>query len=469
VITHDDLGINAREAFNQSSNQQRQEFILEKVLAAAYDQLPVNASALRSTLTATEAGKVYDGYLSASPSTAQTAALRNYGVGPKLSHADQPTRLAPQPDCQVFETIRAMLEERKGAELAVWRIYERLSAPPYGLPYVVIQLYLLAFVRRGDPRVELTLKRDHKLKTRDGKPLTRERLNAASLVELDWRAGIERAFDVLMPGVGPSWNDALSYARELVNDLHTSTEQTDIEAQNKRLQDALEGLTKEIHDARDAPATLERSLDSKLSSDDREALQRLEKLAGDESAGYAPFCERAHDLFATPDALRDALRVRSRSSNLARQAAEINETKAYLDATALRVEDRALAVDREILLTQLSLQSLAAQPHVWPGLQANFEKFKSDYRNEYWKYHRDTNAALIKLSADLDAAPRQLGALALLNELEELGEPLGERLQPCPVSNYLESRAAPGFLCCKPPPHSNRPHTEKTQDARFTE
>lgn len=460
VITQSDLGINARDVFNQMSNEQRLRFIVEKVLAAAYDQLPLNASALRSTLTAAEVGKVCDGYFGASPNTAQTAALRNYGLGLKLSHPDQPARFAPQADCKVFEIIRAMIEERKGAELAVWRIYERLSTPPYGLPYVVIQLYVLAFLRHGDPRVELTLKRDHKLKMRDGKSLTRDRLNAATVIELDWRPGIERAFDVLMP-LGPGgWNDAVPYARELVNDLHTSADQLDIEAQTARLQTALVTLDKEIHDSRDALGTLERSLSGTLGDDDREALAQLEKLSTGSETGHTAFYEQSQALFATPDALRDTLRAHSRLRDLASQAAEINEMKRYLEATSLRAEDRNLAADRDSLLAQLSLPSLEAQPGLWSGLQANFQQFKARYHNEYLKHHRDTNEALQELAQTLAAAPPQLRALALLNKVEELGEPRGEGLeaqherlrrcvQPCPVSNYLEVNTDAAPVCAR--------------------
>ena len=60
--------------------------------------------------------------------------------------------------------IERMLEEREGAELPVWQLYDKLSTMPYGLPYVVIQLYLLAFVRRGAPRVDLLLKARHSLR-----------------------------------------------------------------------------------------------------------------------------------------------------------------------------------------------------------------------------------------------------------------------------------------------------------------
>jgi len=364
VITQGDLGINARDAFNQMSNEQRLRFIVEKALAAAYDQLPLNASALRSTLTPVEAGKVCDGYFGPAPSAAQTAALRNYGLGLKLSHPEQPTRFAPQADCKAFEIIRAMLEERKGAELPVWRIYERLSAPPYGLPYVVVQLYLLAFVRHGDPRIELVLKHDHKLKARDGKLLTRDRLNAATVIELDWRPGIERAFDVLMP-LGPGgWNDAVPYARELVSGLHTSSDQLDIEAQSARLREALVNLGQEIRDYRDPLGTLERSLRGTLNEGDREALAQLEKLAKEGEAGYTAFYEQCQAPFDKPDDLRDALRVHSRLRELARQAAEINEVRNYLEATSLRTEDHSLAADRESLLAQFSLQSLAAQPNL---------------------------------------------------------------------------------------------------------
>ena len=89
--------------------------------------------------------------------TRQSDHLLNVRAANMSAFPDRPDHFAPQAP-RVFDLIQAGLEDRGGAELPVWQLYDKLSAMPYGLPYVIIQLYLLAFVRRGDPRVDLLLK-----------------------------------------------------------------------------------------------------------------------------------------------------------------------------------------------------------------------------------------------------------------------------------------------------------------------
>jgi hypothetical protein len=102
-----------------------------------------------------------------------------------------------------------------------------------------------------------------------------------------------------------------------------------------------------------------------------------------------------------------------------------------------------------ILLTQIDLSSLAAQPHLWSGVWATFEDFKRRYRNEYQKFHRDTNNALVKIQQSLTDVPSHLRALALMNGITELGPAIGTDLEarytelcqgllPCTVSDYLQ-------------------------------
>jgi len=100
---------------------------------------------------------------------------------------------------------------------------QNLSRPPYGLPYAVIQLLLLAFVRYRNPRVELTLKLRHDLQTRTGKVIAQNRLTSSTVVELTWKPNIQEKFDSLIPGVGPSWNDTLVYAKLVLDELRQLT------------------------------------------------------------------------------------------------------------------------------------------------------------------------------------------------------------------------------------------------------
>lgn len=429
VITRDGLAISARDAFGRGGgNEARIAHVVEPLLLAAYTALPIEHDGLRGTLTPAEAGKLFAGYFDSSPSAAETAAARNYGVGLGLSHADQPARFAPQSP-RVLKLIEDMLSERGGAELPVWQVYDRLSAMPYGLPYVVIQLYLLAFVRRGAPRVDLLLKPRHTLRGRDRQPLGRDRLTAGNVIDVEWKPGLESGFDALVPALGPTWNDTLPWAREIADDLRASTDQTDLEAQTVRLRSALAALKPEVAAQRHSLETLAAALAARLPAPATEALDKLDGLTASAPADHAAFHERATEVFdSRPEALREAMQTFTRLRALASLALEIATVKRYLDDVALRPGDGDLAADRMTLAAQLSLDELAARPEAWDRLRADFGRFRGRYQTTYQKHHRDYYQAVARLHDELAAAPRQLDALGLLNRIEGLGAPLGDDL-----------------------------------------
>ncbi len=430
VITRDDLAISARDAFGRGGgNDARIAHIIEQMLLNAYSQLPVETDQLRRTLTSTEAGKVFAGYFDKDPSSAAAAAVRNYGVALGFSHPDRPARFAPQSP-RVFGLIEEMLAERDGSELPVWQLYDKLSAMPYGLPYVVIQLYLLAFVRRGSPRVDLLLKARHKLRNRDRKSISRDRLTAGTVTDLDWRPSLEDNFDALVPALGPTWNDTLAYAREIAKDLRATTDQTEIEAQTKRLCSALETLQGDVETQRRNLEALAGTLATDVPDEAAQALGQLEQLVAKLPASHADFHEQVEKAFdAGPEALRAAMQTFTRLHTLGGMAAEVGVAKRYLDDVALRSSDRELSADRMTLLAQLDLAALVERPETWERLREELKQFKARYQNAYQKHHRDYYKALERLREDLANTPRQLTALGLLNRVEDLGAPLGDGLE----------------------------------------
>lgn len=446
VITRDDLAISARDAFGRGgTNEGRIAQVVEQVLINAYPQIPVAAEQLRNTLNATEAGKVFAGYFDLNAPKAAQSALRNYGVALGLSHPDRPEHFAPQAP-RVFELIETMLAEKGGTELPAWQLYDRLAAVPYGMPYVVIQLYLLAFVRRGAPRVDLLLKTRHKLRARDRQEITRDRLTASTVADLEWKPGLESSFDAIVPARGPTWNDTLGYAREIADDLRATTDQGEIETQTDRLRGALESLRGDLVQQRRSLEALANSLAAELPGAARTAMQKLEQLAAEPPGNHADFYERAGEVFESrPEGLREAMETFGRLRSLGGMAAEIGAARRYLDDVALRPADGALAADRMTLHAQLGLDGLVQRPETWERLREDLKNFKLRYQNDYQKHHRDYYAALERLRGDLADAPRRLKALGLLNRIEGLGQPLGDgletrfenlaaRLAACPVT-----------------------------------
>jgi Skp family chaperone for outer membrane proteins len=448
VTTRDNLGIATREIFSKVGFEGQISLLTEKILSACYKQPLFDWGLLHSTLTATEAGKLFEGYFSKSPGPAQMTATKNYGIGLGLSTSAQPTQFAPQKSAQALEVISELLTAEKDNELKVYKICEALSRPPYGLPYVVIQIYLLSFLRRGNPRVELSLKPNHKIRTRDNRPLPQNRINAATITDLQWKPDLWPSLDSLIPAVGPHWNDVLDYGRLIVDDLRATVVQTEIEVESKRLLERLQRASEELTTHEGTLQVLQRTLGADIPKQDQEILANLKTLF-ETRASHETFYEKAVELFQSPDTLKSAMQAYGRLKELSGLTAQIGEVQKYLQFLSVRDNERELKAQRTTLQTRLDLPSLAAQPHLWGGIQATFDDFKKRYRNEYQKFHRDTNAALSKIKKDLTDTDAGLNALALLNTINELGQAVGDNLknrydemihglEPCPVINYLE-------------------------------
>jgi len=447
VITRDNLGIATREIFGKVGFDGQVSLLVEKILSACYMQPLFQWSLLRSTLSSSEAGKLFEGYFGKSPAPAQITATKNYGVGLGLSTADQPSQFAPQQSAAALEKIAELLAAERGGELKIYKVLDALSKPPYGLPYVVILIYLLAFVRRGNPRVDISLKFNHKIRTRDNRPLPQNRINAAAITEIQWKPDLWSWMDAIVPATGPHWNDVLEYGRLIVDDLRATVNQSEIETESQRLLERLERISNELTQHQNSVGSLQRTLNVELPQQYQMILTNLKHLL-EERGSYEAFYYKAVELFQSPDTLKDAMQTYGRLKELSGSAGQIGEVHHYLNQVSLKDSDRELKAQRMAILTQIDLASLAAQPHLWNGIWANFEDFKRRYRNEYQKFHRDTNDALAKIQQSLVDVPGHLHALNLLNGITELGPAVGEELakryaelcqglEPCPVSEYL--------------------------------
>jgi hypothetical protein len=445
IVTRDNLGISPRDAFGRGGGtEQRIASIVDSVLQTIYRDLPIDPNQLRDVLTPAEARKVFEGYFNSQARTAEKAALRSYGVGLGLSHRDAPERFDPQSP-PVFAMIEELLAARAGGDLPIWQIYDRLSGGTIGLPYIAIQLYLLAFVRRGQPRVDLQLKARHNLRTRNAQPLNRDRLTASSVVDLEWKSGLDEKFDALVPSSGPVWNDVLAYAREIVDGLRTTTNQVEIEQQSLRLGEELKRLREEVGARQRTLDILANTLSASLPPAATETLQKLNQLTTSPIDGYTEFYEQAEAVFAgRPDTLRACMQMYARLGDLAAVTADVGFVKRYLDDVELRSADSALSADRMTLQAQIALDGLIGTPGLWPRLRGDFDQFAGRYRNEYRKHHRDYYLALESLRESLAGASARLESLALLNRIEGIGAPAGadlerryrdldQRLAPCPV------------------------------------
>lgn len=187
--------------------------------------------------------------------------------------------------------------------------------------------------------------------------------------------------------------------------------------------------------------------------------------------GLGPVPLQPGEVFATPDIrpgldrlarslLDQALAAWQRLGPLAEAAPQIEAARAYLQGASLGLGEAELAMDRASLLEQINLDNLAANPHLWPSLQALFGWFRSRYSSLYQGHHTRYHQELAQGQARLREARLKLEALRRLNSIPELGLPLGppqERYQalvegtrPCPnMGAALSLEAQPRCPLCR--------------------
>ncbi|MFW6116530.1 MAG: hypothetical protein ACOC6F_02280, partial [bacterium] len=342
-----------------------------------------------------------------------------------LAQAENPKRFAPD-SAAVLDLIGEMLDEAGGGELPTWRTYEKLSSPPYGLPYALISLYLLCFVRHNqEPVVNLHLKPDHKLRLRSGDPPAHNLLRRGNVVQLTWKSGLERWFDLLAP-TEDVWPQVVSFGRVLRDDLVVGEDASAVEQQQARLTETLADVGEKTEQTTRQLGLLSTALGRSLVADDQAALNRIEAVS--QADTYQSFYDRLTETYTQPEALQEDMATFGRLSELAAATAEIQAVKNYVDQIEADALPPELAGDRMAIQEQLKLKTLAAQPSIWPSIKAQFKNLRNRYRSIYQIHHRDTYEAIGKIQDDLADVPRRLKGLQWLNSIKPLGHPLGESL-----------------------------------------
>ena len=316
------------------------------------------------------------------------------------------------------------------------------------------------------------MKSDHKLHRRNGTALTADRLTQATVVDLDYKPGLDRYFDALVVAAGPAWNDAVVFAREISQELRASTDPAVIEDQASRLQKALADLQQEVRNTKRNLDILAQTIGQPMPAAASLTLAGLNKLVETAEVGYSAFLAEASTSYQSPSALGDQKRLFAKLRQASGLAAEVAQVKHYLDAAQLRSSDQELIGEKLSLRGRMSLDSLLSQPEQWAAILDSFDSFKRNYRNTYQKHHRDVQTEMGKLQNLIQEVPRRLRALTLLNGIEDLGEPVASDLPSRFEGLRTSVRTCPvpvGSLTMENAPTCNTCNLSLTLDAPKTE
>jgi hypothetical protein len=440
VLTKERLPIDAKEVFSTPDNEKRFQLIASVILSYAYPRLPIDTSALKKTLSPSDVAKVCDGCFGTGDNPEAIEALENFSVALGLARPENPLEFDPR-NCPLFPILAQMLEEGDGG-LDARELYCQLGSS-YGLPWPLITLYLLCFVRHYRPEIELQLKPGAALYLRSGESAPLAKLTTNLVPQIWWSSGLEQAFDRLCYRSPPSWNEVLPYVRFLCLELKPAALVGEVREQEMVLLKELGGLKTAI-------SGIESDLDSlspKLGKHPPgvlEALKRLSPIA--QAKDCLHFYALVEKGYATPDAFGEDIALCRRLAQLRDMAAEIVAVKSYLDDVVLGEGQRELDMDRVSILGQLTLENLVPNIHLWDSVKALFDWFKSRYRALYLAHHRDYHQEMASFRLVLEDSKPEVDALRRLNSIAELGLPVGQELideyqgllanvSPCPVAD----------------------------------
>ncbi|MBI3968437.1 MAG: hypothetical protein HY329_22610, partial [Chloroflexi bacterium] len=460
IVTRSGLNVDPVAVFSRPQQRDRLAHLVSALFEHAFPNRPFADFRGNAPLTQNAgAQQVFEGLFKKQAPKKAIDAVLNFGTGlglttsadAKAFNADQALALQSLRDW--FQSARA-----NGENLPAWQVYDRFAA--LGVPTRVATLYLLAFVRRPSEGADLILKQGARV-TVTGVPGPVTRLTSALIPHLEWTSQVAdgQAFDALAPRTVVDWGTALDWLRLVEPDLKATNSPEEIEEQADRALAATRKFAEATTSARDTLTRLAQTLDQTAPHQYVDALAAIARLGEVES--YSDLYERAQDLSdRRREEFAGVVAAARAAVDLVPPALAIQDAVRYLRDLDGRL-DGDLEFERANLLRQLTLPALLAGG--WPRLEASFAAFRGRYRTQYQKFHRDRVAEVTAVAAEHAGLAPRLTALERLDQIEQLGMPVGAGLRarwqqagmglaPCdvPVSAVTVEEAPVCSVCQAP-------------------
>ena len=429
-----DLGLAPREAFTGANPELWASRIALTILTRAYQHPLWDSGACPHPFTLEDARTIAQGLFQADPEARPL--VESFCPGLNITTADNPSILDPQRS-RVFQIFQEMLEEGGGA-VASADLFQRLVHQA-GLTPPLFSLYLLACLRVS--RCEVELVPDNKVKLRSGEPMVGGSLTWDLVPEIELADDLWRALGTIATGQPPSWNALIPYATSLIQGLMPYTTPEQMEADERRLMEAIASVSARVSSAtkalRELPATSGQSLE--------DTFETLDKVQWTCSASdQVEFYLRVQDSFQSPSSFHSSLALLESCEAVAGLADQIVSVCSYLDAILSHPSEGELPLDYSTLRYQIDLGHFIANPPLWQSVNAEFQLLKQRHIRQYLEHHKTYNADLVSLTNRLDTVRPQVQALEQLTRIQELGEPVGAdiptrslelegSLRPCPL------------------------------------
>ena len=352
------------------------------------------------------------------------AIIEELGPGLGLSTQGSPRTLDPA-GCPVFRVIEGLLEAGGGA--VSWESVLGSLSHAYGLTRPLAQMFLISFLFRGGPEVELLLHPSHGLRLVSGQNFVSDRVVRELTPLVDWPEELAGRVEGLGAPTPISWLGTLPYIFLLAPELERLQEQNPAEGE-ELLQRSLTRLSERLEGCQETVRELEAFLPNPNSEEVAAGLSRLRDLCG--SGAAAEVYQRARRDFGSPGRLTHRLEMLDNIEGLRALLDDLNLAAVYLDASEAAPGLDQISLHRIGLLAQLTLPNLVGSGAAATSFLAQFDRYRTDYSRAYRAHHRDYHRGLPPLVLRLEDAQLQLAALAHLDLIPELGAPEAGGLQP---------------------------------------
>lgn len=430
VSTQQSLAIDEKRVFASESLDRIFATLVNSLLSNAYQTPLLDSLSFKKDFSANDAKKVFDGLFKKDPAPASLSACENFGPGLGLSKATSPKAFDPEVN-SVFGYFKKRLVE-ENYEVPVWKLYQELTSPPYGLIREIVTLNLLCFVRYGDPSVEIRLKDGHR------QPIRGSRITSFNVPEMEWRGKFEEDFDILSRSTEVGWNDVVPFARVVApeQDLKTATKPEDVTEQEERMLLSFKSTVDRVPSVSRSLEALWNAFGAKFQG--ATTLKNMQDICSSKS--YLEFHEAVTDIYSGDIKALEAEASAFRNFvQLSDQSTVILSMRSYLEQAELPSDDARRALVKASIQNQLDLDAIIKDLSKLERIIARqFEEFKKDYGPLYQIHHREYYAKLSNARKQLEAAESRVETIARLNRLNiklapnktEYSNLLG-KYQPC--------------------------------------
>ena len=385
------------------------------LILSAYPSLPLDHSAFPEILTSERMEALYRVLFQGEDDSMGVA--RGFGPGLGFTRREAPA-LFDARECPALTIILGHLESRAGEASAEEML--RVLTFTHGLTRPLAALYLMAFVRQVHAEIELAP--EHRLDDCHGGRFLSDRITWDLVSEVLFSQSLVQHLGVLRLRAAPAWNTILPYATLLLEGLTPSTNARAIADQERGLLDHLASMAQQLATAHEALAGLENSL-GRSPAGVQEALDKLGALCA--VSDYRELYSVCQERFGGPAGLGEALALKERLRQLVAQAPAITQMKRYLEQMTFNQDGQELLLQRDALAARIDPDSLMANPLLWGSIEGSFYRLRAEYVQAYVAHHKRYHQEALELSHRLERLRPQVEALARLNDMPELGEPMG--------------------------------------------